>query len=596
MKQLRAIILCLLPWLLSTAALSFSATEPPDKGTVDWPLYGRNYANHRFSELKQIDQSNVAKLKPAWTFETGKVGSFQATPIVANGIMYVTTPWNDVLAINATSGEEIWRYRHQATTKDTCCGPANRGAAVAHGKVYTVTIDSRLIALEQGTGSVVWDVPITDADAGVREVLTPLLGESAFQNSTVIGGTGYSANMAPQVYDGKVFAGITGAGYGLHLDTTTEGESSLSVVGLSGGGHGLRGFLVAYDAQTGKELWRWYAVQDASWVGTWRTATPDGTELDRDIAQEKLAASKYSDTWRLGGGSIWTTPAIDPEMGLMFVGTGNPAPQMDDSTRPGDNLNTVSLVAIDINTGKTAWAYQQVPHDRWGYDVASPPILLEVTVDGSPVKAVAQAGKTGWVYVHERKTGRLLFKSQPFVPQRNLFKRPSEQGVEIAPGIFGGASWSPMAYHPSLRSLYVAAIHHPTTYYSKVLKPTAERPWQSYTYSKPASNERWGTVTSINSETGAIRWQRKTDLPMVGGVLATAGQLIFTGEGNGNFLALHAETGEILWQYRATYGVNAPPVTYAVDGKQYIAVVAGGNKLFGYKTGDQLLVFSLGGE
>lgn len=592
----RTTILCLLAGLLSVVPPSFLQAGATDPVGTDWPLYGRSYANHRFSGLKQIDHSNVARLKPAWIFETGKVGSFQATPIVADGIMYVTTPWNDVLALHGASGKEIWRYRHNPTTKKTCCGPANRGAAVAYGKVYTVTIDSRLIAIDQATGKVVWDIPVTDPHAGQREVLTPLLGEAGFKDATVVGGTGYSANMAPQVYDGKVFVGITGAGYGLHLDTTTGGESAVSVVGLSGGGHGLRGFLVAYDARTGKELWRWYSVQDASWVGAWRTATPDGVPLDRDIDKEKKAAAKYGDTWRLGGGSIWTTPAIDPALGLMFVGTGNPAPQMDDSTRPGDNLHTVSLVAIDIDTGKTVWAYQQVPHDRWGYDVASPPVLLELTVDGRPVEAVAQSGKTGWVYVHERKTGRLLFKSQPFVPQRNLFKRPSSEGVEIAPGIFGGASWSPMAYHPDLRSLFVAAIHHPTIYYSKALQPTAELPWQSYTYSKPVSEERWGTVTSLNSDTGAIRWQRKMDLPMVGGVLATAGGLIFTGEGNGKFLALNAETGEVLWQYQAPFGVNAPPVTYAIAGKQYVAVVAGGNRLFGYKTGDQILVFSLGDD
>ena len=581
------IVLSVLPLQLSGAE-----PEPAVSSISDWSLYGRNYANHRYSEIKQINTHNVAQLKPAWIVETGKKGSFQSTPIVIQGVMYVTTPWNHVLALNAASGKELWRYRHQPTTTKTCCGPANRGAAVANGMVYTLTIDARLIALDQASGKVLWDRPITDPQAGRSEVLKPLLGDSDLNQARVIGGTGYSANMAPQVYDGKVFVGITGAGYGLHLDTNTEGDTELSVVGLSGGGHGLRGFLIAYDARSGEELWRWHSVPDASWFGQWRTTTPDGVALDRNITEEKKAAKKYPDTWRLGGGSIWTTPAIDAESGLMYVGTGNPAPQMDDSTRPGDNLHTVSLVAIDIETGKTVWAYQQVPHDRWGYDVASP-VLLEVSVDGQPVRAVAQAGKTGWVYVHERETGRLLFKSEPFVPQSNLFRRPTQQGVKIAPGIFGGASWSPMAYDPALRSLYVAAIHHPTTYYSKQLQPSEDSPWQSYTYSKPSSDERWGTVTSIASDSGKIRWQRKTGLPMVGGVLATAGGLIFTGEGNGNLLALDARSGEILWQYRAAYGVNAPPVTYAVDGKQYIAVVAGGNKLFGYKTGDRVLVFSI---
>ncbi len=594
--QMSVMVRCLLSCALAMTLALPCRAEQDHKVASDWVLYGYNYENHRFSPLTQINRSNVAHLTLAWKFETGKLGSFQATPVVVNGVMYVTTPWNDVLALDAVSGNQIWRYRHHLTTRRTCCGPANRGAAVANGKVYTVTIDARFIALDQATGKVIWDVPITDPEAGNREILAPLLGEKQFREATVVGGTGYSANMAPQVYGGKVFVGITGAGYGLHLDTTSEGESALSVVGLSGGGHGLRGFLVAYDENTGKELWRWYSVPDASWVGSWKTLTPDGVAMDRDIASEKAAWRKYRDTWRLGGGSIWTTPAIDPETGLLFVGTGNPAPQMDDSTRPGDNLHTVSLVALDVATGKKVWAYQQVPHDRWGYDVASPPVLLEARVDGKLVQAVAQAGKTGWVYVHERSSGRLLFKSKPFVPQRNLFKRPTKQGVEIAPGIFGGASWSPMAFDPNNRSLFVAAIHHPTVYYSKTLRPTPERPWQSYTYSKPVSEERWGTITAINSDSGSIRWQRRTRLPMVGGMLATAGNLVFTGEGDGEFLALDAENGNSLWKFQAAYGVNAPPVTYAAGGKQYVAVVAGGNKLFRFKTGDQILVFSLPGN
>lgn len=562
----------------------------------DWPLYGGNHANHRYSPLEQIHRRNVAELELAWRFDTGRVGSFQATPIVIDGIMYLSTPFNDVVALDAASGELKWRYRHTPTKTRTCCGPANRGVAVAHGRVYMVTIDARFIALDQADGKLLWDHPITDPDSGRREVFEPLTGEAKLRGAKVVGGTGFSANMAPQVYGDLVFAGTTGAGYGLHLDVDEQGESVLSVVGLSGGEHGLRGFLVAYDAHTGSERWRWYPVSGPDWTGEWRQATPDGVPLNRDIAAERSVAHTYPETWRLGGGSIWTTPAVDPALGLLFVGTGNPAPQMDDSTRPGDNLHTVSLVALEMDSGKMVWSYQQVPHDRWGYDVASPPVLLTVERDGHGIPAVAQASKTGWVYVHERRNGELLFKSAPFVPQRNLFQPPTARGVTISPGIFGGASWSPMAYHPGMGAVFVAAIHHPTTYFTKSLDPMPGRPWRSYTFTKPSIDERWGTLSAVDLASGELRWQHKTPLPLVGGVLSTASGLVFTGQGDGKFSAFDAASGKTLWQATVEFGVNAPPITYSVDGVQYVAVAAGGNKLFRFETGDAVLAFRLPGH
>ena len=564
------------------------AAEPDD-----WPLYGRNHANHRYSPLEQIHRGNVAELELAWRFDTGRVGSFQATPIVVDGTMYLSTPFNDVVALDAASGVPKWRYRHALTKAKTCCGPANRGVAVAHGRVYMATIDARFIALDQADGELLWDQPITDPDAGKREVLAPLSDEAELRGARVVGGTGYSANMAPQVFGDLVFVGTTGAGYGLHLDVDEQGQSVLSVAGLSGGEHGLRGFLVAYDAHTGAERWRWYSVSGADWIGEWRSATPDGVPLNRDIDAEQSAAHTYRETWQLGGGSIWTTPAVDPALGLLFVGTGNPAPQMDDSTRPGDNLHTVSLVALEMDTGKLVWSYQQVPHDRWGYDVASPPLLLTIERDGRRVPAVAQASKTGWVYVHERRNGQLLFKSKPLVPQQNLFQPPSARGVTISPGIFGGVSWSPMAYHPGVGAVYVAAIHHPTTYFRKSLDPLPGRPWRSYTFTKPSTEERWGTLSAVDLATGELRWQNKTALPLVGGVLATASGLVFTGQGDGRFSAFDAASGEELWHTTVEFGVNAPPVTYSVAGVQYVAVAAGGNKLFRFKTGDAVLAFRL---
>jgi glucose dehydrogenase len=562
-------------------------------GEGDWPLHGYDYGNARFSPLAQVTRENVATLQPVWKINTGRKGSFQTTPIVVDGVMYITTPFNDVLALNAATGAQIWRYQHTLRTEEFCCGPANRGAGVANGKVYMATIDNRLIALEAATGAVAWDIEITNTDPGVREAVAPLLGEALFKDAKVTGGTGYSANMAPQVFDGKVFVGITGTGYGLHLDLKDKGDAAMSVVGFSGGDNGLRGFLAAYDASTGRELWRWHTVQDAQWVGEWRATTPDGVALNRDLDGEKAAAEKWRDAWRLGGGSIWTTPAIDPETRTLYIGTGNPAPQMDDQTRPGDNLYTSSVVALNADTGELKWAYQLVPHDRWGYDAASPPVLVTVQRDGAAIPAVAAAGKTGWVYVLDRRTGELLYKSEPFVPQRNLFARPTAEGVEITPAILGGGQWSPAAYDSGTDTYFIEGVHHPATYYTKPLTPAPGMPWTSYTYMELSKTERGGTLTAVDVATGRIRWQHQSPDPMLGGLVVTAGGVVFAGEGDGRFSAFDAGSGERLWSHKAEAGVNAPPIVYAVDGRQYIAVAAGGNTLFNFKTGDEFLVFAL---
>ena len=564
-----------------------------DPAEADWPLYGREYNNQRFSPLKQVNKQTIDSLKLSWRFNTGKIGSFQSSPVIVDGVMYLTTPYNDVLALAADSGELIWRYQHQLQSSNYCCGPANRGPAVANGKVYTVTIDARLIALEQKSGKVIWDRAITDTNAGTGEIVEPLLGVKELKGARQTGQTGYSTNLAPQVYGDKIFVGITGAGYGLHLNLEDNNEQILSVGGLSGGGHGLRGFLVAYDLDTGEEIWRWYSVPENGWQGDWKHDTDYGVSLNRKIAEEKASSDRYADTWRYGGGSIYTTPAIDPELGLIYIGTGNPSPQMDDSTRPGDNLYTVSLVALDIETGQLRWHYQQVPHDRWGYDVASPPILFDYDRAGETIKAVGQASKLGWFFIHDRQNGKLLEKTEPFIKQENLFARPTSEGVRIVPGTLGAASWSPVAYHPLLKHVYIPGIYQPSLFYSRKLTPEPGKPWESFTFFRKSKEDDWGVFSAINTDSGKITWQIKVQDPMVGGVLATAGGLVFTGEGNGNFKAYDASNGEILWQYQSQFGVNAPPVSYMVNGKQYIAVAAGGNKLFGYKTGDEVLVFSL---
>jgi len=399
--------------------------------------------------------------------------------------------------------------------------------------------------------------------------------------------------MAPLVYRGKVIIGITGVGYGLHLDSDRPGAPLGAVVGIAGQSQ-RAGFYAAFDAQTGRRLWQFDATRPSGWEGEFRMTTPDGAPLDRDIEQEKAALAEHRDAWKRGGGSAWTTPAVDPRLGLVFLGIGNPSPQMDDVTRPGDNLYTVSLVALDVETGALRWYYQQVPHDMWGYDVASPPLLIDVQHEGASVPAVAQAGKTGWLYVLDRRDGRLLYKSEAFVPQSNLFKRPTAEGVVIAPGGGGGANWSPLSYDPRTGLVYVPALHMPMRYTVRELPATADKPAVRYTALEPVDGPRWGTLSALDTrERGKIRWQVRTPDPLVGGVLATAGDVLFTGEGNGNFSAFHARTGERLWQFNCGAGVNAPPVTYQIDGKQYVAVAAGGNAIFGFKQGEAVIAFAL---
>ncbi|MEX0958639.1 MAG: PQQ-binding-like beta-propeller repeat protein [Burkholderiales bacterium] len=590
---------------VACAALLLSAVPATAAGVTDerllsaagdadnWLTYGREYGNQRFSPLAQIDTGNVRKLTPKWVYRSGVASTFQATPIVADGVMYVSLPFNHVVALDARTGREIWRYEHERRTKKMCCGPANRGVAVAYGKVFMGTVDARLIALDAKSGRIVWDTPLVAEVDGETERTEQLAQDDPLRGQRVTGATGVGANMAPLVYKGKVIMGITGVGYGLHLDSDREGAPIGAVVGIAGQSQ-RAGFYAAFDAGTGEKIWQFDATPSSGWEGEFRATTPDGEPLDRDIEQEKATFMQYRDAWKRGGGSAWTTPAVDTERGLLYVGFGNPSPQMDAVTRPGDNLYTVSVVALDVETGRYRWHFQQVPHDMWGYDVASPPVLFDAEIAGRKVAAVGQAGKTGWFYVNDRRTGRLLFKSEPFVPQNNLFRQPTAEGVEIYPGGAGGANWSPVAYDERNGLAFVAALHMPMKYTVREVPAKGDQPAVRYSSLEPAQAPQWGTLSAIDLRNrGSIRWQVKTPEPLIGGVLATAGNLLFVGEGNGRFNAFDSRTGERLWQFDCEAGVNAPPVTFRVDGRQYVAVAAGGSQIFGYKQGDAVYVFGL---
>ncbi len=571
---------------VSDARLLAATTE---RGS--WLHHGRDYTAQRFSPLDQITPENISGLIPAWIYQTGTSATFQTTPLVADGVMYLSAPFSHVMALDARTGREIWRYEHKSQAKKLCCGPSNRGVALGYGNVYVSTVDARLVALDAKTGRVVFDVQMAETGTGQTEDKSKLDPATAILQGAITGSTGVGASSAPLVVAGKVIAGITGVGYGLHLDSERPGAPLGAVVGFSGR-YGRPGFLAAFDAKTGERLWQFDTTQQG-WEGDFVSSTRYGEALPRDISAEKTRMANHQDAWKSGGGSIWHSPSVDLERGLLFFGVGNPSPQAADETRPGDNLYTVSLVAIDIETGKYRWHYQQVPHDMWGYDVASPPALFDLTRDGTTVPAVGQASKLGWYFVHDRRDGTLLHKSEPFVPQQNLFTAPSREGVEIAPGAGGGANWSPAAIDPRHGLTFVAAMHLPMRYQIAEIPATATEPAISYTTISPADGPSWGTLTAIDLANGKVRWQHKTAEILVGGTLATAGNLVFTGEGNGNFSAFDSLKGQLVWQFNCGAGVNAPPISYEIDGRQYVTVAAGGSQIWGFRQGGAVITFAL---
>lgn len=579
--------------MVAVLSLSFAGKQAI---ATDWPVFGGNWDHQRHAVSTQITPDNIQQLAPAWEFDTGITSSFQATPIVVNGVMYVSLPFNHVVALQADTGQQLWRYTHdRIKDRPMCCGPANRGVAVNNGKVFMGTVDSRLLALDARTGQKLWDIDVTKGEQGVQEDAATLGSQLDTRGGKleVSGASGAGINMAPMVFDGKVIVGITGVGYGLHLDSPDPEAPLGAVVGIAGN-YGRRGFMAAYDENTGELAWKFDTVPSEGWEGRFTQVTPDGVVLPRNIDKEKADLSKYPDAWQFGGGSAWSTPAIDRENGILYFGTGNPSPQMEGSSRPGDNLYTASLVALDVRTGALKWHYQQVPHDQWGYDVASPPVLFTTRVKGKPVPAVGQAGKTGWFYVHHRITGELLFKSEAFVPQNNMFTLPTEQGNVIYPGVIGGSNWSPVSVDEQRRMVFIAGIHWPVKYQLHELKAKGNKPALKYSSMSPIEDdEKYGLLSAIHLDTGKLIWQHKVKAPMIGGVLSTRTGLVFSGEGSGEFFALDSSTGKRIWEQGNAAGVNAPPVSYETKGKQYVAVAVGGNKLFGFKQGQTIKAWAL---
>ena len=504
-----------------------------------------NYDQTRYYPGKQINASNVGKLRPAWIFQTEVKESLETTPIVVGGVMYVTTSFNHVYAIDAKTGQEFWHYKHKMGPVTTyCCGPNNRGVAIYKDKVYMGTLDSKLVALDAKTGSLLWETQIAEPELG------------------------YSETMAPTAVDGKI------------------------LIGTNGGEYGIRGFVRAYDAETGKLVWNFDTIPENS-VGVWATHDATGKDMHRDIEAEKAALKKLGDPYKTLGGGVWQNPAVDLKTKRIYFVVGNPSPDLDGSIRPGDNLYTDSLVSVDLETGKHVCHFQYIAHDVWDLDSVSPPILVDVKdKDGNVVPGVIHGGKTGNVYVHKRDDCSLIRFSEAMVDQTGMWTLPTAEGAPMLPGANGGVEWSVMAVNPELGLTYAVNLHQPMTYHVESSPYPGGKLWLGGAFKIIPGSEQFGNVTAVDYNTGKIAWQVKTPLPMMGGALTTAGGLVFTGEGDGWFRAYDAKGGDVLWSFFAGAGVNAPPASYSVDGKQYIVVGAGGNTQIDFKRGNNIIAFT----
>jgi PQQ-dependent dehydrogenase (methanol/ethanol family) len=514
---------------------------------ANWLHTHGDYGQTRFYPGKQINAGNVKQLRPVFTFQTEVRESMETAPIVVDGIMYMTTSYNHVYALDAVTGKEFWHYKHKMGPITTfCCGPNNRGVAIEGGKLFMGTLDAKLVSLDAKTGQVLWETEIADPEKG------------------------YSETMAPTVVDGKV------------------------LIGTNGGEYGIRGFLKAFDSATGKLVWTFYSIPEKGHEGVWAENDATGRNMHRDIAAEKEQLARDSSFYQTLGGGVWMNPAVDLKTRTVFFVVGNPSPDLYGAMRPGDNLYTNSMVAVNLDTGAYKWHSQYIAHDVWDLDAVSPPILLDARdKTGKMVAAVMHAGKTGHVYVHNRETGELIRFSEAMIPQENMWVLPTAQGARMLPGANGGVEWSPMAYHPQHRLAYALNLHQPMTYHVEASPYPGGKLWLGGAFKAIEGEKQWGRLAAVHVDTGKMAWKFDTEQPLIGGALATAGDLVFYGEGNGLFRALHAKTGKLLWEYNCGAGANAMPVSYTVNSQQYVAMGCGGNTQLDFKRGNSMVVFGL---
>jgi alcohol dehydrogenase (cytochrome c) len=546
----------LLAAVIIVPALSLCAQSLPvtyerllkaDREPGNWLMYSNTYNSWRFSRLDQIDTHNVKDLHVKWLFQGRHQEKFETTPLVVDGVMYLTRPENDVFALDAETGRVLWTYSHKNPEKTyNCCGRVNRGLAILGHRLFMNTLDMHIIAIDARSGRELWKTEMYDYTAG----------------------GGYAATGAPLVVKDKV------------------------IVGMAGGEHSISGFLDAYDAATGKHLWRFHTIPQPGEpnFGTWA-----------------------GDSWKTGGVATWNNGAYDPESNTLYWGTSNPWPDWNGDSRSGDNLYSCSVLALDPDTGSLKWHYQLTPHDTHDWDATQIPILLDAPFRGQPRKLLAWAARNGFFYLLDRNTGEFLlarnFVRQTWVkgfddkgrPEVLPGNEPTPEGNDkVFPGVDGAANWMSHSYSPLTGLLYVFAREERRVFTKTAIQHAGEDGGRAAGNppagagifgaggNLPASltmggrgrarfapEESWGKVVAINPLSGAIQWEHKVLTPPWGGVMSTAGNLVFGGTLEGVVFALDARSGERLWYFAGNERVYASPISYLANGKQYVSLAVG---------------------
>lgn len=486
----------------------------------NWLMYSGQYSSQRHSRLTQIDERNVGGLRVKWIHQLPTLADVETSPLVVDGVMYLTQSPSNVIALDAATGRPFWIYEHEVPEQlSLCCGRQNRGVAILGDKLFLGTLDARLIALDVKSGTVVWDVQVADPAAG------------------------YSKTAAPLVVGDKVISGI------------------------AGGEYGIRGFLDAYDAETGERAWRFYTI-------------PGEGEPGND--------SWEGDSWKTGGAPTWVTGSYDPALNLIYWGTGNPGPDWNGEAREGDNLYSDSVVALDAETGRLKWHFQFTPHDVHDWDATQTPILADLEFDGRPRKLILWPNRNAFFYVLDRESGEFLrateFAKQTWAeridesgrPVRIPGMLPSEEGVLVFPSVTGAANWWSTTFSPRTELIYVVTYDGAEVYY---IGEDEYAPGQLFVgggHERYVPQETYASmVRALDPRTGETRWEYRLQPKTVSGLLSTASDLVFGGSVDGYFYALDAVDGEELWRMNVGGQVKAAPISYMAGGQQFVTIAAG---------------------